>query len=146
MEITKEIWFDYWHRITFHDSACRNAHGHRWIAFITLEGDVIEKQHDSSTGMVMDFKYIKKIAKTFIDNKLDHWFLWYEWDEIMKKFYTDNPDMKNLKCSFMPTAENIAKWLFEQLETLFIDTYWNNLRLKEIKLYETPTSYVIYTK
>jgi len=52
--------------------------------------------------------------------------------------------MKTLKVPFIPTAENIAKWLFEQLDPLFIDTYKTNLKLKQIKLYETPTSYVIY--
>jgi len=146
MLITKEITFDYWHRITNHKSKCFNPHWHLWRAFITLEWEVITEEWDSSEGMLIDFSDIKTIAKTFIDDNFDHSFLWYEWDEMMKKFYTDNPGLRNLKCNFIPTAENIAKRLFEQLEPLFVDTYGTNLKLKQIKLYETPTSYVIYTK
>ena len=92
--------------------------------------------------MVIDFSDIKTIAKWFIDEYLDHWYMYYEKDDIWT--YIANEDMKTLKVPFIPTAENIAKWLFEQLDPLFIDTYKTNLKLKQIKLYETPTSYVIY--
>jgi 6-pyruvoyltetrahydropterin/6-carboxytetrahydropterin synthase len=52
---------------------------------------------------------------------------------------------KTIEVEFVPTAENIVVYLFNMLEPLFIDTYSSQLRLAEIKLYETPNSYVVYS-
>jgi len=142
MEITKEIWFDMGHRVPNHKSKCKNVHWHRYTAYITMQWDIVDINGSSDEWMVIDFSDIKTIAKWFIDEYLDHWYMYYEKDDIWT--YIANEDMKTLKVPFIPTAENIAKWLFEQLDPLFIDTYKTNLKLKQIKLYETPTSYVIY--
>jgi len=144
MEITKEIWFDMGHRVPNHKSKCKNVHWHRYIAYITLEWDIIDINGSSDEWMVIDFWDIKTISKNFIDEKLDHWYMWYKNDKIWEAIASHW--VKNIMVDFIPTAENISKWLFEQLEPLFVDTYWTNLKLKQIKLYETPTSYVIYKK
>ncbi|NQV19691.1 MAG: 6-carboxytetrahydropterin synthase QueD [Armatimonadetes bacterium] len=66
-------------------------------------------------GIVMDFADLKNEVKKKVLNILDH---------------------KNLNEIFEnPTAENIAIWIWEKLK---------ELNLTEIKLWETPTSYVIY--
>ena len=70
-----------------YESGCNNLHGHNWIITIHCQS---EKLNES--GMVLDFKHIKEKIK----NKLDH------------KFLNDVVD-------FNPTAENIAKWICEQI-------------------------------
>jgi len=40
----------------------------------------------------------------------------------------------------------MVRWVFEQLEQRFIDTYGSNLKLESIKIWETPTSMAIYQK
>lgn len=67
-------------------------------------------------GMVIDFVDFKKIVAEKVISKLDHKFI----NKIIKQ----------------STAENIIVWIWSQLE--------KDLPLYEIKLWETPTSLVIY--
>ncbi len=67
-------------------------------------------------GIVMDFIDLKEIVTKKVLNLLGHSYL--------------NETIEN------PTAENIAVWIWEQLK--------EDLNLYEIKLWETPTSYVVY--
>ncbi len=68
-------------------------------------------------GIVIDFGDMKKIIKREVIEKLDHRYL----NEIIKN----------------PTAENISIWIWEELKDKIKD-------LKEIRLWETPTSFAIY--
>jgi 6-pyruvoyltetrahydropterin/6-carboxytetrahydropterin synthase len=69
-------------------------------------------------GMVIDFVELKKIVKERVISKLDHALI----NDII-----DNP-----------SAELIAIWIWDQLKEL------PQGELKEIKLWETPTSFVTY--
>ena len=70
-----------------YNSKCKNLHGHNWIINIYLQSQ--ELDHN---GMVLDFTHIKKM----ISDKLDHKYL-------------------NDVFSFNPTAENIAKWICDEI-------------------------------
>ncbi|MEA3514244.1 MAG: 6-carboxytetrahydropterin synthase QueD [Nanoarchaeota archaeon] len=70
----------------------------------------------NENGIVMDFGDLKKIVANEVISKLDHKYL--------------NDIFEN------PTAENIVIWIWNQLK--------QELNLCEIKLWETPTSYVVY--
>lgn len=67
-------------------------------------------------GLVFDFGDIKECVKIMILDQLDHRFL----NDIIEQ----------------PSAENISVWIWNELK--------EKLPLYEIKLWETPTSYVIY--
>ena len=71
-----------------YESKCENLHGHNWIIDVYLKSDTL-----NDDGMVMDFTHIKGS----IQKQLDH------------KHLNDVLD-------FNPTAENIAKWVCDQLE------------------------------
>lgn len=70
-----------------YESKCENLHGHNWIIDIYLKS-----QNLNNDGMVMDFTHIKEKIK----NKIDHQNL----NEVLK---------------FNTTAENIAKWIADEL-------------------------------
>jgi len=74
MEITTRLEFDAGHRIPDHKSQCRNLHGHRYALEITLSGEIIDAEHASENGMVMDFADVKRIARETIVDRWDHAF------------------------------------------------------------------------
>lgn len=143
MIVVKQIEWDMGHRVMNHNSKCKNIHGHRYKMEVALEGELIGSEGDSSEGMVIDFGDIKKIAMQYVHDVLDHGFMVWEKDEKLLKFFEENPDQKHIIVPFTSTAENIAKWVFDQLNSKYADSYKTGLRLKSIRLWETPTGYVI---
>lgn len=144
MQITRIIEWDMGHRIPNHTSQCRNIHGHRYRAEITVEGDIIEEAGASDEGMVIDFGDIKRIIKTLIDGELDHGYMGCRGDVVLDLIKKES--FKYTEVDFIPTAENIAKWMFDRLTPEFEGVYGKVLKLKSIKLYETPNNYVTYER
>lgn len=143
MIITKTIEWDMGHRVMNHKSKCKNIHGHRYKMEVTLEGRLVDISGDSSEGMVIDFVDIKRIATEHVHDVLDHGFMVWEKDKKLLKFFAENPDQKHIIVPFTSTVENIAKWVFDQLDKKYEDTYKTGLKLKSIRMWETPTGYVI---
>lgn len=80
------------HRLKLdYESKCQNLHGHNWIVTVHCRAKEL-----NANGMVVDFTHIKKQ----VQDKLDHKFL----NEVV---------------DFNPTAENIAKWICDQIPGCF---------------------------
>ncbi len=92
---------------------CRRLHGHSYVVEIVVEGEV-----NPETGWVMDFAELKQAFMPLSD-QLDHHYL----NEV--------PGLEN------PTAENLARWIWERLSTV--------IPLAEVRIDETCTSSCIYT-
>ncbi|MEN8904747.1 MAG: 6-carboxytetrahydropterin synthase QueD [Clostridiales bacterium] len=112
--ITKIFTFDSAHRLIDYDGACKNVHGHTYKLEVTFKGEL------DSSGMIVDFHDIDKIIKRDILRRIDHLYL----NEIF---------------DFNPTCENIAIWIFENIEKIMNS---DELKLKKIILWETPTSFI----
>ena len=111
------------HRVTNHKSKCRNLHGHRYVAEIYLQGNLVNIKGDSSEGMVLDFADVKKIIVEYVYNILDHGFMIWKKDKLLVNFFTENPDQKHIIVPFVPTCENIAVWIFIQIDKHIKDRY-----------------------
>ena len=146
MKIVKVIQWDMGHRVLDHRSVCKGLHGHRYKAEICVEGDIVKQAGVSESGMVVDFSDIKNISKKYIQEKLDHAFMVWKEDHEVLDFLSKSNDHKAVVVPFTPTAENVAEYIFKELENKFTDVYKTGLHLHSIKLWETPTSYAFYDK
>lgn len=138
MLITRRLEFDAGHRIPDHKSQCRHLHGHRYALEVTLRGEVIHKPGDAANGMVMDFAEVKSLAKTLVVDVWDHAFLVFAGDTAVVDFLQSMPGHKTVILSCVPTAENLAREAFRILDAAYQDSYGNQLRLEQVRLYETP--------
>ncbi|MGB8517917.1 MAG: 6-carboxytetrahydropterin synthase QueD [Gallionella sp.] len=141
MLITRRLEFDAGHRIPNHTSQCKHLHGHRYAIEITLSGDIITAEGQSEQGMVMDFSDVKRIAKERVVDLWDHAFLAYRNDKVVCDFLATLPDHKTVILNVIPTAENLARIAYDLLNPAYQDTYGNHLRLKRVRLYETPNNW-----
>ena len=142
LEITKSVEWDMGHRIPNHDGQCQYPHGHRYRLEVTLSGTSVTTKDASDEGMVIDFVIFKKILREKIHNILDHRFLAYERDKLLKEAFrgTLEKELKILFVPFIPTSENLVTWCYKELRSEFSQ----NLRFTRLRLYETPTSFCDY--
>ena len=144
MNIGKIIQWDMGHRVLNHRSVCKGLHGQRYKAEICVEGELVLESGASEEGMVIDFADIKKVALKFIQEELDHAFMVWDQDEELIEFFKKSKGHKPVIVPFTPTAENVATYIFQQLQDKFTDVFKTGLRLQSVKLWETPSSYALY--
>lgn len=87
-----------------YESKCEALHGHNWIVIVHCKSETL-----NADGMVVDFTSIKKK----ISGALDHRNL----NEIF---------------DFNPTAENIARWICDQIENCYKVEVWESENNKAI--------------
>lgn len=76
------------HSLTLsYGSKCSRLHGHNWIVTVHCKADKL-----NSDGMVVDFSHIKERIHDYLDHG--------NFNELLP---------------FNPTAENIARWICEQI-------------------------------
>ena len=138
MQITRRIEFDAGHRIPDHRSQCRHLHGHRYAIEITLSGTVQNASGQPENGMVMDFSRVKQLANEHVVHAWDHAFLAHRGDSALVAFLASLPEHKTVLLDSVPTAENLAAIAFRILDPVYLATYGNQLRLEQVRIYETP--------
>jgi len=141
LTITKRLEFDAGHRIPQHKSQCRNLHGHRYALEITLEGEPIDDPKSSDHGMLMDFTDVKSLAKDHLVDLWDHAFLVHDGDTLIRDLLAQIPGHKTVVLDRVPTAENLVAIAFGILDPLYAERFGNHLKLRKLRLYETPTSW-----
>lgn len=142
LEVTKSVEWDMGHRIPHHDGQCQYPHGHRYRLEVTLRGAPVTTKEASDEGMIIDFVAFKKVLREKIHDALDHRFLAYEGDQLLKRAFAGEleKELKILFVPFIPTSENLVTWCYKQLRSEFP----KNLHFTKLRLYETPTSWCDY--
>ena len=112
-------------------------HGHRYRWEAVIEGDIIQESGVSDEGMLMDFSDISEILTKYIHDVVDHSFIVYENDEMAINA-SPRDSHRTLIVPFIPTAENLAKWAFEQVEPRIKSKYGQRIQLVAMNVRETP--------
>tara|TARA_B100001123_G_C14660483_1_gene769345 strand:+ start:181 stop:591 length:411 start_codon:yes stop_codon:yes gene_type:complete len=130
--VSREIDFCYGHRLLNYDGKCRHLHGHNGRAVITLEASSLDHR-----GMVFDFSDIKSVVSSWIDDNLDHRMILNEKDPAVEVLRELGEPLYLLETN--PTAENIAKLIFEY-------TRDHGFPILHCQLWETPRCYATYSE
>lgn len=131
-KITKEFKRDMAHRLPDYQWKCFNVHWHTYKVLITLEWKSVQNGW-SNDWMLRDFWLLKPI-KERIDENRDHAYVWKHNDNVL--LYLKNEWFRVYAMDEAPTAENMAKVLYDKFKREF--------PIKEITIYETPTSFTTY--
>jgi 6-pyruvoyltetrahydropterin/6-carboxytetrahydropterin synthase len=137
IRVTKKFTFDMAHALYGYDGPCKNIHGHTYILSITLKGIVLQNNDHPKNGMVIDFTDFKKIIVDNIIQVFDHSLVLNSnsphggLNEIRENFEKIN------YVPYQPSCENLLIDFFDRINSKFAD----DIKINNIKLEETPTSY-----
>ena len=106
--VSTKVHFDAAHHLVGYKGNCGRCHGHRWEVECLVYGDKLKN------GILVDFKDIKKKLNPIL-KKLDH----HDLNKVVK---------------FNPTAENLAKYIFDKMWPLVC----------QVKVWESPDSFAAY--
>lgn len=111
IEAVRKIHFSAGHRVYGHESKCSNLHGHNYVLWVHASAKELDE-----LGRVIDFSVLKEKIDTWVQLNWDHTFLAFEMDSELMVL---EPLIKKNKpwfiCPFNPTAENMAKYLFQTI-------------------------------
>ena len=130
--VKKVIDFCYGHRLLDYPGKCRHLHGHNGQLELEIDAAALD-----ALGMVIDFSEIRAVAKSWIDEHLDHKMLLHRDDPIATVLQEWDQPLYLMEGN--PTAENIARLIFRHLRTA-------GLHISRVSLWETPTGCAIYSE
>ena len=121
-ELTVRGEFESAHQIVGYEGKCRRLHGHNWSVEAVVKGRELDR-----LGMLIDFKVLKAALNAVLD-EFDHQYL------------NELPAFESMN----PTAENLARLIFERMSASTIFER-SSARMSAIKIFETPRSCVTYS-
>ncbi len=108
------------HFLRNYGGLCENLHGHNWKVELIVEGSQLNE-----ADLLIDFKVLKKILKEILD-ELDHILI------------NDHPYFINVN----PSSERLAEFIFKKSQEKLKN--YSNVKIKEVRVYETESSCAIY--
>jgi 6-pyruvoyltetrahydropterin/6-carboxytetrahydropterin synthase len=124
-EVTVESGFSAAHRLRDYEGACERLHGHNYRVAVTVRGEAV-----GISGMLVDFKGVRGTLGRVLD-KLDHICL--------------NEDVEDFgEGGLNPTAENIAKWIFDRLAETSATELPDGAALARVTVWESEKSSATY--
>jgi 6-pyruvoyltetrahydropterin/6-carboxytetrahydropterin synthase len=121
-EVSVEDSFAAGHALRGYRGKCENPHGHNYKVQVTLAGETL-----NDIGLLYDFKDLKSALNQIID-RLDHQYL-----NDVEPFRALNP-----------SAENMAKYFYDEANTLLRAATNGRVRVKLVKIWETDTTTATY--
>ncbi len=137
VRVTKYYEFEMAHALWNYDGLCKNIHGHTYKLYVTVVGEPIQNPADKKNGMVIDFSDLKRIVKDELVDKFDHSLVVYKEAPHEKLLGLNEMYARHHVVDFQPTCENLVVLFAGKILPLLPD----GIKLKNVKLYETSTSY-----
>ena len=128
--VTRTIDFCYGHRLLDYGGKCRHLHGHNGLLEVDMEAAELD-----DLGLVMDFNEIRDTVKGWVDDNLDHRMLLWRRDPAVPALTELGEPLYLMDEN--PSAENISKLIYLQM-------HQRGLKVSEVRLWETSTSYAAY--
>lgn len=119
-EVEKRFHFEAGHVLVHHNGRCSTPHGHSYVLQVVIRSETLIPSGPKK-NMVIDFYTISDVVKPMIFDYLDH-----KW--LNDSLQTDSP-----------SAEFIAKWIFDYLENKLPGLY-------SITIFETSSASATYRK
>jgi 6-pyruvoyltetrahydropterin/6-carboxytetrahydropterin synthase len=127
IRVAKDFRWEMSHRLPFHESLCKNVHGHSYKMRVELAGELNQQE------MVLDYYDMKQIVMPLIE-MLDHSFICDESDLNTIEFLEKN-DMKYQVISSYTTVENIVSLAISELMPGF--KKFSNIKYLKVRVHET---------
>jgi len=118
VSVESQFWAS--HRLTLQDGSKEPLHSHNWKVAADVSTDKLD-----SRGLVMDFRRLKAMT-----------------DEILADFENGRLNKLNYFQRNNPSAENVAKYIFEKLEPSLPD----HLKLNHVMVIEQPGCSAKFTR
>ena len=109
------------HSLKLYDGAWEKPHSHDWKVSVVMRSEKLD-----SMGVVVDFEAVKPALKKALA-------------EFDKQSINDHPDFKGGKRN--PSAENVAKLIFERLSQNFKSA---NAKFVKVTVWEMPDASASY--
>jgi 6-pyruvoyltetrahydropterin/6-carboxytetrahydropterin synthase len=120
--VSVQAHYDSAHFLRNYRGKCERLHGHRYVVELALQTDAL-----NAAGIAFDFVVVKKELRA-LANRLDH------------ENLNDLEPFTDLE----PSAENQAKWFYEELKTLFPAAVASAMIY--VRVWETPTQWAQYSE
>jgi len=142
--ISKRFSFDSTHILPFHEGKCKNLHGHTYIVFVELTGEILEN------GMVMDFGDLKAMVKPIIDS-MDHALIVGPDTPTEVLLMANSMAYKTYSMPGPSTAEYIASHIcslvgLKLISKVLTEEIEPNVSFITVRVHETPDSYAEITE
>jgi 6-pyruvoyltetrahydropterin/6-carboxytetrahydropterin synthase len=121
-EVSVEESFAAGHALRGYRGKCENPHGHNYKVRITVAGEELD-----AIGLLFDFKDLKAAMGQVVE-RFDHQYL-----NDLEPFQRLNP-----------SAENMAKYFYDEVGTLLKQQTNGRVRVKEVRIWETDTTTATY--
>ncbi len=128
--VTQRIDFCYGHRLLDYDGVCKHPHGHNAVAEVEVRTSALDHRN-----MVCDFGDIKRVAKSWIDQYLDHKMILRHDDPLVALLQQLGEPV--FVADSNPTVERIARLIFDHLRS-------EGLPVARVSVWETPTGLATY--
>ena len=134
LTVSKQCTFDAAHVLTNHAGQCKNLHGHTYRVIVEVA------EGPDGKDMVIDFKDLKQVLGEVILERFDHAFVYDKASvsECEIAAVIAKHGMKSVGLPFRSTAENLARFFFQELTV--------RVNVASVKVYETPESCAEYRR